>query len=560
MMRISTNNVLVGIRINRARLARIGLLAVPLAFLAVFFVYPVASIIGRGLTPDGSLDLSPIGHVVTDSQLRGVAWFTIWQAAVSTALTVLIALPGAYVFARYEFPGKRVVRAAVIVPFVLPTVVVGSAFLSLLGQGGPLGFLGLDQSLAAILVAHVFFNYAVVVLIVGGLWSHLDPRQEDAARLLGAGRWQTFRAVTLPALQPAIAAAAAIVFLFTFTSFGVILILGGPSYSTLETEIYRQTALFLDLPQAAALSIVQLVAVVGILLVAGRAQGRRVEALRLRASTETARRPRTAGQRAVVGLNLVVMGALLGIPIAVLVERSFHPSGGFGFGFYRALSELRRTSTIFVPPIEAVRNSLVFASIATVIALVIGGLAAFAIAAPRRGSVRIGGFDTLLLIPLGVSAVTIGFGFLIALDRPPVDLRASPALIPIAHALVAAPFVARVMIPVLRSIDQRLRDAAALLGASPGRVWREIDLPIVARALLVAAGFAFAISLGEFGATIFIARPDYPTLPVVIFRLLGQPGALNFGAAMAASVILMAVTAVAILAIERFRVAGIGEF
>jgi thiamine transport system permease protein len=243
----------------------------------------------------------------------------------------------------------------------------------------------------------------------------------------------------------------------------------------------------------------------------------------------------------------------------VLVERSFDTAGGYGFGYYRALSELRSTSTIFVPPVEAVRNSLVFATAATAIALVIGGLAAFAIVGPGR-SPRSAGLDALLLLPLGVSAVTIGFGFLIALDKPPFDLRSSPALIPIAHALVAAPFVARVLIPVLRSIDQRLRDTAAVLGASPGRVWREIDLPIVARAVLVAAGFAFAISLGEFGATIFIARPDYPTLPVVIFRLLGQPGTLNFGAAMAASVILMAVTALAILAIERFRFADIGEF
>jgi thiamine transport system permease protein len=560
MMRASSATIAHHARIDRGRVARVLLLAVPVAFLGVFFVYPVASIIGRGLTPGGTLDLSPIGAVVTDSQLRGVAWFTIWQAAASTALTVLVALPGAYVFARYEFRGKRLVRAAVLVPFVLPTVVVGSAFLALLGDGGPLGFLGLDQSLAAILVAHVFFNYAVVVLIVGGLWSHLDPRQEDAARVLGAGRWQTFRSVTLPALRPAIAAGAAIVFLFTFTSFGVILILGGPGYSTLETEIYRQTVQFLDLPQAAALSIVQLAAVFAVLLVAGRAQGRRALALQLRASAETSRRARTPGERAVVGLNLAVMAVLLGGPILVLVQRSFDTAGGYSFGFYRALSELRRTSTVFVPPIEAVRNSVVFASIATVIALVIGGLTAFAVAGSRRGAHPARGLDTLLLLPLGVSAVTIGFGFLIALDRPPFDLRASPALIPIAHALVAAPFVTRVMIPVLRSIDEHLREAAAVLGASPGRVWREIDLPIVARAVLVAAGFAFAISLGEFGATIFIARPDYPTLPVVIFRLLGRPGALNFGAAMAASVILMAVTAVAILAIERFRFADIGEF
>jgi thiamine transport system permease protein len=560
MMRPSSATIAHQGRINRARLAHALMLAVPLAFLGVFFVYPVASIIGRGLTPDGSLDLSPIGNVVTDSELRGVAWFTIWQAAVSTALTVLVALPGAYVFARYEFPGKGLLRAAVTVPFVLPTVVVGSAFLSLLGEGGPLELLGLDQSVAAILLAHVFFNYAVVVRTVGGLWAHLDPRQEDAARVLGAGRWQTFRSVTLPSLRPAIAAAAAIVFLFTFTSFGVILILGGPRYSTLEVEIYRQTTQFLDLPQAAALSIVQLVAVVAMLLVAGRAQGRRTEALRLRATTETARRPRTARERAVVGLNLAVMAVLLGGPLAVLVERSFNTASGYGLGFYRALSELRQTSTIFVPPVEAIANSIVFAAVATVIALVIGGLAAFAFAGSPRRAGRIRGLDTLLLLPLGISAVTIGFGFLIALDEPPLDLRASPALIPIAHALVAAPFVARVLIPVLRSIDPRLRDAAALLGASPARVWREIDLPIVFRAFLVAAGFAFAISLGEFGATIFIARPDYPTLPVVIFRLIDQPGALSFGAAMAASVILMAVTATAIVAIERFRVADIGEF
>jgi thiamine transport system permease protein len=560
MMRAETRSHLVHARIDRGRLARGLMLAVPLAFLAVVFVYPVASIIGRGLTPDGSVDLSPIGNVVTDSQLRGVAWFTIWQAAVSTALTVLVALPGAYVFARYEFPGKRLLRAAVTVPFVLPTVVVGSAFLSLLGEDGPLAFLGWDQTVAAILLAHVFFNYAVVVRTVGGLWAHLDPRQEDAARVLGAGRWQTFRSVTLPALRPAIAAAAAIVFLFTFTSFGVILILGGPRYSTLEVEIYRQTAQFLNLPQAAALSIIQLAAVVAMLLVAGRAQGRRTEALRLRATAETSRRPRTGRERAGVGLNLAIMALLLGGPLAVLVERSFHTARGYGLGFYRALSELRRTSTIFVPPVEAIANSLVFAAIATVIALVIGGLAAFGLAGSRRQAGRSRGLDTLLLVPLGVSAVTIGFGFLITLDKPPLDLRASPVLIPIAHALVAAPFVARVMIPVLRSIDQRLRDTAALLGASPARVWREIDLPIVFRALLVAAGFAFAISLGEFGATIFIARPDYPTLPVVIFRLIDRPGALSFGAAMAASVILMVVTATAIFAIERFRIANIGEF
>jgi len=548
---------------HRAALARAALLAVPVAFVAVFFAYPVATIVGRGLWPDGHLDLEPLGKVATDAELREVVWFTLWQAALSTVLTVLVALPGAYVLARYDFPGRRLLWAAVTVPFVLPTVVVGSAFRGLLEDDGPLGALGLEQSLAAILIAHVFFNYAVVVRTVGGLWSHLDPRQEEAARVLGASRWQAFRAVTLPALRPAIAAAASIVFLFTFTSFGVILILGGPRYATLETEIYRQTVDLLNLPLAAALAIVQVLAVVALLLVSARAQGRRAEALRLRAAGEVVRRPEGPRQRALLAANLGVMALLLGVPLAVLVERSFSVPGGYGLGAYRELGEVRRGTSLFVPPVEAIRNSLVFAAVATVIAVTVGALAAFALAARGRDrSPRATGrgVEMLLMLPLGVSAVTVGFGFLVALDEPPLDLRGSAALIPIAHALVAVPFVVRVMTPVLRAIDDGLRESAAVLGASPARVWREVDLPIVARAALVAAGFAFAISLGEFGATIFIARPDYPTLPVVIFRLLGQPGALNFGAAMAASTILMALTAIAIFAIERFRVGTVGEF
>jgi thiamine transport system permease protein len=194
---------------------------------------------------------------------------------------------------------------------------------------------------------------------------------------------------------------------------------------------------------------------------------------------------------------------------------------------------------------------------------VVGGLAAIVLANGARTGVRrriVAAFDSFLMLPLGVSAVTVGFGFLIALDEPPLDLRSSAVLIPIAHALVAMPLVIRVMLPSLRAVEPQLREAAAVLGASPARVWREIDLPIVARAGLVAAGLAFAVSMGEFGATIFIARPDYPTLPVVIFRLLGLPGALNFGAAMAASTILMALTATVVLVFDRFRIGTIGEF
>ena len=530
--------------LTRSRIGAGIAIAVPVVFVAVFFAYPVAAILGRGLAPDGHVDLEPLRRVFTDPTLRGVVWFTVWQAALSTVLTLAVALPGAYVLARIRFPGRSIVRALVTIPFVLPTVLVASAFLAL----------GVQRSLGAILLAHVFFNYAVVVRVVGELWRHLDPHEEDAARMLGANRWRVWWEVTFPALRPGIVAAATITFLFCFTSFGVILFLGGPTRSTVETEIYRQTTRFLDLPLAAALSIVQLVAVVVLLWLVGRFE-RTAVPRRLGAARELEHRARRLGDRLLLAGNLTVMAILLALPLAVLVVRSLTPPSGFGLGSYRALSELRRGSTLYVAPLDAVGNSVRFAVAATVIAVVVGGLAAWAGVRTRSRWL-----DGVLALPLGVSAVTLGFGFLIALDEPPLDLRGSQWLVPLAQALVAMPFVVLLVAPVLRAIDPRVRDAATMLGASPARVRRAVDLPIAARALLVAAAFAFAISLGEFGATTFVVRPDPPSLPIVIYRLLGQPGDAAFGAAMAASCILMVLVAAAVIAGDRARAGGYGEF
>jgi thiamine transport system permease protein len=526
---------------GRAGLAGAGL--IPAVFLAVFFVLPVATIVGMGFEPGGLADAAG------SARLRGIAWFTLWQAALSTVLTFVVALPAAAVVARYEFPGRRLLRAAVTIPFVLPSVVVASAF----------DALGMSHGLAAILAAHVFFESAIVVRVVGGYWANLDPRLEEAARVLGASRWRAFAEVTLPRLAPAMLSAAALVFLFTFSSFGIVLILGAPEYATLEVEIYRRTAQLLDLRTAAALTVVQLTAVMALLLVQRWLSDRLSRQQRLRAATDVARRPRTNRERAGVAAVVTTTAVVLGGPLVVLVLRSFSASGGgFDLGYYRALGSSRRGSILFVPPWEAIANSLVFAAVATILALAVGIPAAAVVARRATGLTRV--FDSLLMLPLGTSAVTIGFGFLVALDEPPLDLRASPWLIPIAHALVAAPFVVRVLVPVLRSVDDRVREAAAVLGASPWRAWREVDLPIAARGALVAAGFAFAVSLGEFGATVFIARPDYPTLPVAIFRFLGQPGDQNAGQAAALSTILMATTVLAIALIDRFRAGDLGEF
>ena len=523
---------------------------VPLAFLTVFFAWPLVAILARTWEP------SAIADTLGDASLRHVIWFTFWQAVVSTVLTLLAGLPAAYVVARYDFPGKRVFRAFVTVPFVLPTVVVAAAFLAMLRPGGPLAFLHWQRGIGPMLLAHVFFNLAVVVRTVGGFWANLDPRREEAARVLGASKWKAFRSVTLPLLSPSVIAAASIVFLFTFTSFGVVLLLSDPAHGTIETEIYRQAFDFLDLSTAAALAIVQIGAVLAVLLFLGRAQERRALTQRLVASSVTARRPR-GRERTLVTVVLGATTLFLGVPLALLAWRSVHVGGQLSLDYYRALGSSASTSSLFISPWTALRNSVVYAAVATVIALVVGGLASVVIASRPGRATRT--FDALLMLPLGTSAVTVGFGFLIAFDQRPLDLSTSWIIIPLAQAVVAIPFVVRAVVPALRSIDPRLREAAAILGAPPRRVWREVDFPIVTRAFVVAAGFCAAVSLGEFGATLFLARPETQTLPVAINHFLLRPGQVNVGQSLAMATILMVLTAALVLAIEHVRVRDLGE-
>ncbi len=540
--------------------------ALPVAFLGLFFLWPVANILALGLAPEGQLELGHVLETWTRPWVLDTVLFTLALAGFSTLATLLLGLPAAWVFARFTFPGKRVARALTVVPFVLPTVVVGSAFLALLGPRSPLNELltllfgeafpqvRLDGTVAAILIAHVFYNIAVIVRLVGGMWAHIDPRTEEAARMLGASPWGAFREVTWPLLRQAVISAASIVFLFTVTSFGVVLLLGGPRDATLEVEIYRQTAILLDLPTAAALTVLQMAGVIVLLLASARAQEGLAVQQRLRGAGETARRPRAGRERALVSTILAATVLFMFVPLAVLVERSLQWGGGYGLGAYGSLLEAEPRMRLSAAPWQAVADSLTFAAATTLIAGSLGLLAAIVVGYRRGWLSR--GLDALVMLPLGTSAVIVGFGFLVSLDTPPLDLRTSILLIPIAHALIALPFVMRSVVPTIRSIDDRLREAAAVLGASPRRAWREVDGPILARGALVGAGFAFAVSLGEFGATLFIARPDTVTIPVAIYRLLGQPGAANFATAMALAVVLMVLTATAVLLIERLRGGG----
>lgn len=588
------------------RYLRRMLSVIPLLFLAVFYFYPLAAMLRLSFFSDAALAPAGAGlsTLVSDAYYARVLWFSAWQAGLSTLLTLALGLPAAYAFARYEFRGKALLRAIATVPFVLPTVVTAAAFLALVGPRGLLNtalqsLLGLPDppirfanTLGAVLLAHVFYNYAIVLRIVGGFWSTLDTRVEQAAAVLGARRARVFYEVTLPLLLPAIGAAALLIFVFTFASFGVVLLLGGPTFATVEVEIYRQTAQLLRLDVAAALSLVQMLVTLLLTLLYTRIQARGAVPLELRARAANTRPPGSWRGRVFVGGNIAVLLLLIGAPLLALALRSLlsltpGEQGSLTLDYYRMLNTNPRGSLFFVPPLLALRNSLLFALAASVLALLVGTPAAYLLGgrpaskppqfAPDAGAAASAGpgahlrarpvagafaalLDPLFMLPLGASAVTLGLGYIVALGRPPLNLLRSPLIIPVAHALLAFPFVVRSLLPALRGLDPRLREAARVLGASPLRLLREIDLPLLFPALLVGAVFAFTVSLGEFGATLLLSQAAYPTAPVAIGRFLSQPGSANYGQALALSTILMALTALSFIALERIRYRDIGEF
>ncbi|MEI7987663.1 MAG: iron ABC transporter permease [Chloroflexota bacterium] len=565
---------------------------IPIAFLATFYIYPLASILKISLERTQTGILTPVLDVFNSISMLRVIGFTFGQAGLSTLLTLIVGLPGAYLIARYRFRGKALFRALTGVPFVMPTLVTAMAFDSLLGVHGwvnvgmmsifhlespPLEF---SYTLWAILLAHIFYNTTIVLRIVGDYWSRLDPRLANAARVLGASQFQTWFNITLPLLMPAIAAASLLVFIFDFTSFGVILVLGGPHFATLETEIYYQTTALFNLPLAAVLSILQLIFTLGMMLVYSKLIANLARPLPLR-SQMLVQRPFGSWRRRIFAV--IVLGVLLTLlilPLVSLAARSFiriegergqlnQPQKSFTLDFYRQLVISQKQSAFTVSPATAIAISLGYGLSTVFFSLLLGIPAAWSLTQSNlsnpdrhtRMSQLIGvALNAFLMLPLGTSAVTLGLGFIVAFNHPPFDLGSSPILIPLAHTLVAFPFVVRSLTPALQSIQSRLRYAAITLGASPRQVFYNIDMPIIGRAVLVSAVFAFSISLGEFGASSLLARPEYPTVPVAIYRYLSHPGASNYGQALALSTILMVICTLSMVAIERFRVAGMGEF
>ena len=544
--------------------------ALTLSTLAVVFYYPVGSVLASAVYDAGRLTLAPVVSVVSDPFYHDLFGFTAYQALLSTAASVVVGLPGAYLLARFEFPGRRFLRSVTILPFVLPSIMVAVGFLAMFGRTGllndVLGIVGLGPveltfTLEIIVLAHAFYNAPLVTRLVTAAWESVDPARVETARTLGASPFQAFRDVTLPQLLPALLTASVLTFIFTFMSFPIVLALGGLELATVEVWLFARVQ-SLALAEAATLGAIETALSLGLIYLYLR-----FEATQLSARDEgrgRARAPLFAGWRSLADPKRLALFAYAAVglvlfvgPLVSLVVESVTTAGGqFTLRYYEfLLAQQTSTASGTTRPLPAITNSLLFGAGALLLALPMGVVVSVVATREGRGT-RL--TEALLTAPLAVSGIVLGLGMLrtLVFGTTLFGYRITvtgPVAIVAAHAVAAYPFVSRNVTPALGSIDDRLVDAARALGADRTTALLDIELPLVVPALVAGAAFAFAISVGEFDSTVLLAEGvDSATMPVALERYTGNRSlGPNLGPATAMGTVLLAVTTVSFVLIDR---------
>ena len=502
--------------------------ALPLTFVTVLFYWPMVRVTSIGFSGDWFATLA-------DPKTLEIIWFTLWQALLSTLLTMLIAIPGAYLLYRRKFPGQQIVKALITIPFVLPSIVVAvgfAVFRNLHEFWIDLGFTFLLEPVYWIIAAHVFVNYSIAVRTIGGVWATLDREVEEAAELDGAGRFKTLVSISLPQLRPAIFSSSALVFLFSATSFGIVLVLGGGQVLAIETAIYFAATQFLDLEAAAALVLVQTL-ITGVAFFVGSSLAKGT--IGLEQVFEASPKPPVdlRDWPAISVTTLSVFGLIL-MPLLLVLIEAFQVGNGFGFENFENLTTRGARDLLNTSVVDAAMNSLRNMTVAASIAFALGTLASWLLVRSKKKFL-----DFVFLAPLGVSSVVLGFGFLVSFDAQWFPLRSSWLIVPLAQALIALPMVIRLVYPALVSIGKEPIEQASLDGASSWQIWRFVESGMIKGVLLTAIGYAAIISIGEFGTSSFLAYGSEGTIPTLLFRLISRPGEQNYGMAMAVSAILI---------------------
>jgi thiamine transport system permease protein len=526
----------------------IGLWAAPLIFIAVLFYWPLVNIISRGLEANWFV-------VYFEAATLRAIWFTIWQAALSTLIALVIGIPSAYVLYRKRFFGQRFIRALITVPLVLPTIVVAIVFSSFRAEHEIYTSLGLgfffENSIYWIIAAHVFVNYSLVVRIIGGVWVNLDNETEEAASLAGAGRFKTTVAVTLPQLKTAVVSAGSLTFLFCSSSYGIILILGGGLVQSIETQIATAALQFLDLQKAAALALLQ-TAITAIAFLISESISRTPVGIEI--VDETTQKPSVDWRDwPAIAITAFMAIGMIAIPLVLVLVKAFTFEGALSFQNFENLAGRGDRDLLNISVGAATLNTLRNVAISTVIAMALGVLISYLLSRSlrsRKSKAAHRVIDVLFLIPIGISSVVLSFGYLITFGSGPLPLRESWLVVPIVQSLMALPLVVRIVYPALVSIGTEHREAAAMAGASASETWWSIEAGIIRSVILTAAGFAMIAGIGEFGAASLLAYGDQATLPTVLYALISRPGEQNFGMAMAVCAILIAMTFILVLAVS----------
>jgi len=482
----------------------------------MLFYFPLLKITEHGFT-------GPWLHFITSPATLKIIWFTVWQAAISAIIAILLGFPGAYILYRCSFPGQRFIRALITVPFMLPTIVVAIGFTEFHRM----------SVITTIICANVFMNYSLAVRVIGGTWANLNWDIDEAAAIDGAGRLETFIKISWHQLKSATAATFSLIFLYCAANFGLVLVLGNGSTNTIETEIYANATQYLDLSKATSLVLVQTLLTVFVFMVARRLSKNPISIVGFAKSKDQ----KSFDHRDLPALLItLVVFALISIPIIGIISKSFNS----GLTNYRALEGTGQQNFLTISIVQALLNTLRNALVMMIISLTIGLIISFLLYRSSLIMSRLG--ELVFQIPLGVSSVVLGLGYLLCFSSGIFPLRSSWLITPIAQSLLAIPLVVRLIYPALCGIDPELLEAAALDSASSGDTWWLIELPAIKNILFIAMGYAAIISIGDFGAANFLAYGQQGTITTVLYQLISKPGAVNYGMAMAASSILIFVT------------------
>lgn len=537
--------------------------------LVPLFYLPVGVVLLQAFrSPEGWSSAEFISRITSGYTWR-IAWFTIRQAFFSTLGSVVIGLPGAYLLAHYQFPGKKLLRAVSTIPFVLPPILIVLGFVIFYGNQGVLNrmlmnLFSLDRpplrimySFTAIVLAHSFYNFPIILRSVGSYWEGLSDHYEQAAYSLGARRVRVFFSVTLPRLLPAIISASSLVFLFCFTSFAIILVLGGgPQFTTLEVEIYRQARTSLDYSSASVFALISLVFTLTLLLFYNRLSRSQSSEGSLRKSVLT-QRPTAVSSRVAILLYVVLSLVFLLSPLFSVVLRSFqaqtHRAGDviWTLRWYREL--LQPPGRVMVGnSARAIGQSITIALLTVLFTTPLSLLFSYGTARISRRYASF--FEVTMLLPMMISSIILGLGYyLITYHLRGFGLARPHMLIVAAHVVITLPFIYRITSAQARQAYLSYAPAAYSLGSTPWQTFRRIELPLIKGSLYTGMVFVFALSMGEFNAALILSDSAIQTIPILMYRLIG---AYNFFGACALGTILMVCSAAAFYLFDRSDTGG----